>query len=116
MQTHPDARSWQPLLRRLVPVIGLLLIFLPGYAQTLSWTRYTQGSNDEIAQRTAYDAAGNMYVVGYYAGSTTFGPWVGSPSLTSAGSNDDVLYLDDARSTGVRSDGNLRWTPWLRRG
>lgn len=34
----------------------------------------------------------------------------------SAGSDDDVLYLDDARSTGVRSDGNLRWTPWLRRG
>ena len=60
------------------------------------------GPSDDVASGVALDGSGNVYTVGYFAGTADFDPGPGAFSLTSAGEADIfVSKLDSA--------GNLIW-------
>lgn len=77
---------------RLPLLVGLLLLLAaPSQAQSWSWLRFSAGAGDEYGQRTAVDAAGNVYVAGFFSGVLTTSSSVGSPTATSAGSYDGFI-------------------------
>lgn len=80
-------------------VAGLLLLALPLQAQDFSWVRGIGGALDDLASDVATDAAGNVYVTGYFGWTADFDPGVGVANLTTADSSDIfVLKLDSAGS------------------
>jgi hypothetical protein len=70
---------------------------------SIAWIEGFGGTSDDTALRVAVDASNNIYVVGSFAGSMSFGT---SATLTSAGANDGyILSLD--------TSGAYRWAKAL---
>lgn len=68
----------------------------------LLWARGLGGAGDDFGHSVALDAAGNVYLAGWFQGTADFDPGPGTLNLTSAGGFDAfVLRLDPA--------GNLAW-------
>lgn len=83
---------------RFFPVLATLLpIFLtsPSIAQSLDWINHPEAfsaSNDDGAGLAIVrDALGNLYVTGYFEGTTDFDPGAGTANLSSMGSRDIFL-------------------------
>ncbi|MBJ7428844.1 MAG: SBBP repeat-containing protein, partial [Bacteroidia bacterium] len=60
-------------------------------AQHFGWAKQLGGTNDEYAYSIAIDAAGNLYSIGAFQGTTDFDTGGGTFNLTSAGDYD--IYL-----------------------
>lgn len=75
-------------------------LFLAKYDSngTLQWAKRDGGTGNEYAYDMATDGNGNMYIVGYFTGTATFG----TTNLTSAG-NEDVFVVK------YNSDGITQW-------
>ncbi len=112
----------------------LIALFLPVAAlhgQDFSWARGLGGTQDDGGYDVTTDAAGNVYVTGYFGGTVDFDPGAGVANMTSAGEDDVfVLKLDSAgafvwvrqlggsnseRSLNVTVDaaGNIYTTGWF---
>jgi hypothetical protein len=66
---------------------------------SLDWTKTWGGSATDSAQRVARDAAGNLYVVGQFAGSVDFDPGSGVAWHTSGGGQD--VFLSKFSASGA---------------
>lgn len=66
------------------------------------WAKSIGGSGYDEGMAIANDAAGNVYVTGYYAQTVDFDSGAGVFNLTSAGSNDAFICKLD-------TDGNFQW-------
>ena len=72
-------------------------IFMAKYSSsgTLQWVQSVGGTSTDIAKGIAIDASGNVYITGYFGGTTTFG----ATSKTSAGSADIFVAKYDPVGT-----------------
>lgn len=68
----------------------------------LLWAANAGGAGDDTASGVAVDAAGNVVVVGDFAGAADFDPGPGTLRLTSLGPRDAFLWK-------LRPDGSLFW-------
>jgi len=75
-------------------------------AQHFGWAKQLGGTNDEYAYSIAIDAAGNLYSIGAFQGTTDFDPGAGTFNLTSA--NDYDIYLSK-----LDASGNFVWAKQL---
>jgi hypothetical protein len=64
-------------------------------AMTLSWVKQVGGTGSDTGAGVAFDAAGNVYQVGNFAGSADFDPGSGSDTLNSRGGQDAFLLRLD---------------------
>jgi hypothetical protein len=84
--------------RRSILPLSLLLAALvvaprPGHALTHAWSHGYGGASSQNVAAVAADASGNVYIAGYYYGTTNFG----GSDRTSAGGSDIILVkLDPA--------------------
>ena len=64
---------------------GLLLTAIPSHGQDFGWARQLGGTQKDVGYDVASDAAGNVYVTGYFNGTADFDPGAGVSTLTSNG-------------------------------
>lgn len=83
-------------------VAGLSLQAVPSYGQDFGWARGVGGPESDLATDVATDAAGNVYVTGFFGGTVDFDPGAGVANLTSAG-DDDIFVLK------LNSSGSFVW-------
>ncbi len=67
-----------------------------GQAPSFEWAINTGDASNDYARGIAADAAGNVYVTGYFQGSADFDPGTGTAMLTSNGGQDIFLAKYDA--------------------
>jgi hypothetical protein len=79
---------------------GINDIFVAKYntSGSLQWVQSAGGTNEDGGYGIAIDAAGNVYITGYYYQTATFG----ATSITSAGSSDIVVAK-------YNTSGSLQW-------
>src|SRR5262245_43560911 len=88
------------MMRVLMLIVACLFHIHPTFAQGYVWAENAGGSNSDSGQGITKDAAGNIYVTGYFGnGSATFG------SITITG--DDIQNLFVAKYDHVT--GNCLW-------
>jgi hypothetical protein len=75
----------------------LLLIAFAASSQNVKWAKGIGAANNDNVTGIAEDAAGNTYITGWYATSTT----IGSNNFTSKGSNDIYIAKLDTAGTVV---------------
>ncbi len=83
-------------------------IFLAEYsaAGSLLWVRQVGGSGGDEGRGVSVDAAGNVYLMGFFSGVVDFGPGSGATELTSVGTSDLFVSRWDP-------SGNLDWAKQL---
>ena len=69
---------------------------------SLEWVKQLKGANNEVGNSIAVDASGNVYTIGYFAGTTDFDPGPNTFNLTTAG-------WDDVFVTKFDASGNFVW-------
>ncbi|HWE35155.1 MAG TPA: hypothetical protein VG406_01180, partial [Isosphaeraceae bacterium] len=89
---------------------------LDGGTGALSWAETIGGSDVDMGNAVAGDAAGNIYVTGTFSGPVDFDPGQGVTTLTSVGYNDTFLmklsasgqlsWAEDLAGTTATSSGN----------
>ena len=79
------------------------LIFNSSYAQSFDWAVSCGGSEGDIAKSIGTDAVGNIYIAGYFRGTSDFDPGPGTLNLTSGAGNDDFFIQK------LDANGNLIW-------
>ncbi len=90
--------------------LGFLVCFLVFAAQTrlaaqeLDWAVAVGGGGDEGGQRIKADKEGNIYVAGFFGGTTDFNPGSGSAVLTSGSE-----WSGEGFITKWNKDGDLLW-------
>ncbi len=62
-------------------------------AGDLVWARRVGGTSDDFGERITLDAAGGVYLTGYFQGTADFDPGAGAFNLSSAGGSLDVFAL-----------------------
>lgn len=77
---------------------GLADVFVQKIDATGSfvWAKAFGGTNADIGNSITTDASGNVYTIGYFAGTADFDPSAGTTNLTSAGGNDIFVQKMDA--------------------
>lgn len=96
------------LLSRVVTGFGLAFLALIAirpeslHGQDFVWARQIGGADAELAYDVTADAAGNVYLTGYFHQTADFDPGPGVLNLTSAGDNEIFVAKLD-------SGGNLVW-------
>jgi hypothetical protein len=65
---------------------------------TLQWAKGMGGTGSERGNSIAVDVSGNVYTVGYFAGTVDFDPGVGIHNLTTSGAND--IFISKLDATG----------------
>ncbi len=89
-------------MKRILPVLFLLLIPLAFYAQIYKWAEKIGGLNTEIVKNVTSDSLGNSYAVGIFYDTVDFDPGPGiSKLISSLGSSNFIFKLDQ--------NGNYRW-------
>lgn len=68
-------------------------------AGTFVWARRFGGGDVDYASKIATDGAGNLYVVGYFAGTADFNPGPGTATFTAGGAADGFLVKFDGAGT-----------------
>lgn len=68
------------------------------------WAKFLVGASSEFAQSVAVDAAGNLYIGGFFAGSTDFNPGASSVSQLTADAYDPFIakWTNDGAFVWVR--------------
>lgn len=84
-------------------IIANPLIFNSAYAQSFDWAVSCGGPEGDIAKSIGTDASGNVYIVGYFRGTSDFDPGPGTLNLTSGAGNDDFFIQK------LDANGNLIW-------
>lgn len=79
------------------------LIFNSAYAQSFDWAVSCGGPEGDIAKSIGTDASGNVYIGGYFRGTSDFDPGPGVLNLTSGSGNDDFFIQK------LDANGNLIW-------
>jgi hypothetical protein len=73
---------------------------------TFVWAYSLGGTNSDLANGSAVDASGNIYLVGHFSGTADFDPGAGSATLTAAGGTDAfIVKLSQSTSTGIDASG-----------
>lgn len=85
-----------------ITLLFLALSFYNINSQTLQWAKQAVGSVSKCKD-VIVDASGNVYSTGTFTGVTDFDPGVGTFTMTSASSNDDVFILK------LDASGNFVW-------
>ncbi len=90
--------------KRSTGILCALLCTLQLHAQGVSfeWARNMGGGGVEYGNAITTDAAGNVYVVGYFTGTGDFNPGTGTQNMTSAGAEDVFV-------TKLSPSGQLIW-------
>ncbi|HEX7846248.1 MAG TPA: SBBP repeat-containing protein [Chitinophagaceae bacterium] len=70
----------------------------------LLWARQMGGPESDAALSLATDAAGNVYITGYFAGTANFNPWGAGFIVTSYGGGSDIFI------SKLDGNGNHVWT------
>jgi len=83
-------------------LIALVLVSQYSIAQTLEWGTTIGGSETEHARKVKTDANGNVYLTGYFSGTTDFDPSASTFELTSNGEEDIFIQKLDP-------NGNFVW-------
>ena len=83
-------------------LIALVLVSQYSIAQTLEWGTTIGGAETEHARKVKTDSNGNVYLTGYFSGTTDFDPSSNTFELTSAGEEDIFVQKLDA-------NGNFVW-------
>jgi len=83
-------------------IIVISAIVVKAQAPRLDWVKSFGGTNADVGNALAVDAAGNVYSTGYFNGTADFDPGAGTSNLTSAGGSDIFV-------TKLNSSGNLVW-------
>ena len=76
-------------------LIALVLVSQYSIAQTLEWGTTIGGSETEHARKVKTDANGNVYLTGYFSGTTDFDPSANTFELTSNGEEDIFIQKLD---------------------
>ncbi len=76
----------------LLVTIGFLLTTITAKTQTLNWAKSFGDTLLDKSNIMITDAAGNIYVAGYFRGTVDFDPGAATSSLTSYGSSDIYLH------------------------
>lgn len=82
--------------------VGIILQAVPAYGQDFGWARQFGGAGTDVGYDVTTDAAGNIYVTGYFNGTVDFDPGAGVASLSSTG-GDDIFIIK------LNSAGSLIW-------
>jgi len=82
--------------------IALIMVSQCTIAQTLEWGTAIGGSETEHARKVKTDTNGNVYLTGYFSGTTDFDPSSNTFELTSNGEEDIFIQKLD-------TDGNFLW-------
>lgn len=82
-------------------LIALLLVSQYSIAQTLEWGTTIGGSETEHARKVKTDSNGNVYLTGYFSGTTDFDPSANTFELTSNGEQDIFVLKLDANGSFV---------------
>ncbi len=64
-----------------------------------NWAKIMGGTGGDFGYSIAIDSGGNVYTIGYFAGTTDLDPGVGTANFTSAGSND--IFISKLDSSGA---------------
>lgn len=83
-------------------LIALILVSQYSIAQTLEWGTTIGGSETEHARKVKTDANGNVYLTGYFSGTTDFDPSSNNFELSSNGEEDIFIQKLD-------TNGNFVW-------
>jgi hypothetical protein len=67
------------------------------------WARAMGGSDADMSESIALDAAGNIYTTGYFINTADFDPGLGTYSLTSSGGSEDAFV------SKLDASGNFVW-------
>lgn len=98
-----------------IQLICLLLLcfihFATGQSAKLVWANQMKGSSFDVCQALALDAAGNVYVTGYFSTTTDFDPGTGVFNLQSLNAEDIFLakYRPDGSLVWAKSIGDFRY-------
>ncbi|MCB9245812.1 MAG: SBBP repeat-containing protein [Flavobacteriales bacterium] len=85
------------LYRSLILIILLMAAPLL-HAQNFEWVANYGGSLNDYGHSICVDAAGNVYTVGYFAGTSDFDPDTGTYNLTAVANLDVFIQKLDASS------------------
>ena len=87
-------------MKYLYILIFTLIFTANSYAQdpTFVWSKAMSGTDFEYGNSIGFDAAGNIFVLGIFAGTVDFDPGVGTFYLTSSGQYD--IYVSKLNSSG----------------
>ncbi len=93
-------------------LIWIFLSFhLMSIAQDLEWVRQFGGVGRDIGYSLTVDGSGNVYSVGYYAGTSDFDPDTSIYNLNSGGSNTKGIYISK-----LDRNGDFVWAKKIDRG
>jgi hypothetical protein len=87
---------------KITSLITFLLLSMILRAQDFEWARSFGGTDNERSTYITSDAAGNLYILGYFAETADFDPGIGIVNLSSQGERDIFLQKLDAA-------GNFLW-------
>ncbi len=87
-------------MRKLCTLLSAVLICLSSNAQNYQWAgALSSSTGPNYSQSLASDAAGNVYVAGYFSNTVDFDPSAGTFNLSSAGSSD--IFFAKYTATGA---------------
>jgi hypothetical protein len=98
------SQMFSVLLILMLLLTGVLPVQAESLASSLNasgdfiWAKSMGGMGGEKGYSIAVDSSGNVYTIGYFAGTADFDPGVGTASLTSAGFND--IFISKLDSSG----------------
>ncbi|MCE3227530.1 MAG: hypothetical protein K0S32_2081 [Bacteroidetes bacterium] len=95
---HQYKITMKTLLSTLFIFASLYIFSQPAF----TWAKQFGGSNNENTRAITTDASGNVYVTGYFGGTTDFDPGAATLNLTTLGQSDIFVCKLDA-------SGNLLW-------
>jgi hypothetical protein len=88
-------------MKKQILILTICLISYIGYSQNFQWAKSFGGSSNDDSYAMSLDASGNIYVTGFFAGTSDFDPSAGTYTLTSAGSFDSYIVKLDAAGSFV---------------
>ena len=82
-------------------ILFIVVIIQNSFAQNFEWAKSLGGISDEFVYSIAIDSFGNVYTVGYFAGSIDFDPGIGTFLLNSGSGEDMFIQKLDAQGNFV---------------
>ena len=83
-------------------VLTLFINIKPCFSQTWQWAKGGGGTSSDVGSETCVDAAGNVFVAGYFSSSSIM---IGTVSISNSGVSGSDIFIAKYNSAGV-----LQWT------
>lgn len=90
-------------MKHFLIILAFYLLNSAAFAQStkFTWAAQFGGSLEEHGQSVASDANGNVYITGYFEGTSDFDPGIGTYDLTSSGGEDVFIQKLDSNGSFV---------------